>query len=67
MLGFVPRKRWGNRSHILPGLTFGEPLAKTDHPVTGRVGNVICVRENGTGYDMHGETDVPGLTPVEKK
>ena len=53
--------------HILPGLTFGEPLAKTDHPETGRVGNVICIREDGTAYDMNGETDVPELTPVEKK
>ena len=48
-------------------LTFGEPLERTDHPVTGMVDGVICVREDGTAYDAFGETKASQLTPVEKK
>ena len=48
-----------SRSHGAFELIFDEPLAKTDAPVTGMVDYVMCVRQDGTGYDWKGERDVP--------
>jgi hypothetical protein len=33
----------------------------------GRVERVLCIRQDGTAYDMNAERDAPKLTPVEKK